>query len=65
MWHDTWKPEYGLLLDPKDGGDIALQNVGLPSNYTALQLRRPHPTSWQLKFTLVSCVYYRPTDSWE
>jgi hypothetical protein len=28
-----------ILFDPEDGCDVFLQNVGLPPNYTALQLR--------------------------
>jgi hypothetical protein len=30
----------GLLFDPEDGGDMFLQNMGLPLSYTALQHRR-------------------------
>jgi hypothetical protein len=31
-----------LFLDPEDGGDNFLGNVGLPSTYTALNLREPY-----------------------
>jgi hypothetical protein len=30
----------GLLVDPEDGGDIFLRNVGLSPNYTVLQPKR-------------------------
>jgi hypothetical protein len=32
-----------LLFDPEDGGDIFLQNIGLPQKYT-LELRIPYPS---------------------
>jgi hypothetical protein len=32
--------QYGLLFNPEDGGDMCLRNIRLPSNYTALQLRK-------------------------
>jgi hypothetical protein len=39
---------FGLILEPKYGGDVSLRNVGLPLNCTVLQPIRPHPSTLRL-----------------
>jgi hypothetical protein len=42
----------GLLLDPEDGCDMFLRNIGLVQNFTGLQPTRPYPLC-QLRYFVV------------
>jgi hypothetical protein len=51
---------FGLLFDPKDGGDMYLRNVGWYStDYTALYSRRF--LSWRLLFCILTYILARDT----
>jgi hypothetical protein len=58
---------HGLLLDPEDGGDISLWNVGFSRNYMVLQARRPYtshspPSETQIQYHHIIIIVIGKTD---
>jgi hypothetical protein len=45
-----------LLIDPEDGSDMFLQNIGLPLNYLALPPRSPYRSPPSLFAVLLAII---------